>query len=177
MSSHHFGQIQDPQTREQGIEVTDMGHCWVGTIQDYHQCILQGSRCVNNLNIDHSILLVYDTSSHSTFDNIENFWLNEIESYAEKSAELLLLGNKCDLEKREVSTEKAQQYAKTRNMEFFETSAKTAECVEQAFECIAKKLMVKRDKSVQEKKLKRKQQRVIYIQNVDIIKWKVVVNN
>lgn len=43
------------------------------------------------------IVMVYDITSSSSFEDIERFWLNEVESYAEKDVELLLLGNKSDL--------------------------------------------------------------------------------
>jgi len=40
---------------------------------------------------------VYDITNLPSFEDIERFWLNEVESYAEKDVELLLLGNKSDL--------------------------------------------------------------------------------
>lgn len=43
------------------------------------------------------IVLVYDITNSASFEDIERFWLNEVESYAEKDVELLLLGNKSDL--------------------------------------------------------------------------------
>ena len=43
------------------------------------------------------IVLVYDITNLPSFEDIERFWLNEVESYAEKDVELLLLGNKSDL--------------------------------------------------------------------------------
>ncbi|CAK78052.1 unnamed protein product (macronuclear) [Paramecium tetraurelia] len=106
-----------------------------------------------------AIVIVYDTTCQQSFDDIEKFWLNEIESYAEKNAELLLLGNKSDLSTKQVSSERVQEYAQKRNMTFFETSAKTADGVEEAFKNIAIKLMSKRDQQVQDKKNKKKQQR------------------
>ena len=36
--------------------------------------------------------------NQSSFANIERFWINEVESYGEKDVELMLLGNKSDLE-------------------------------------------------------------------------------
>lgn len=47
------------------------------------------------------IVLVYDVTNPSTFDDIDKFWINEVESYAEKSVDLLLIGNKSDLEEKE----------------------------------------------------------------------------
>ena len=47
---------------------------------------------------------------------------------------ILLIGNKDDLKaEREVSTQEAQDFADKNNLIFFETSAKTAHNVEQAF--------------------------------------------
>jgi Ras-related protein Rab-1A len=41
---------------------------------------------------------VYDVSNKGSFDDIDKFWINEVESYAEKNVELLLVGNKSDLD-------------------------------------------------------------------------------
>ena len=34
--------------------------------------------------------------SKNSFDDIERYWINEVENYAEKNVELLLIGNKAD---------------------------------------------------------------------------------
>jgi Ras-related protein Rab-1A len=43
------------------------------------------------------IVVVYDITHPQSFDNIEKYWINEIESYADKNVEMLLLGNKSDI--------------------------------------------------------------------------------
>ena len=54
----------------------------------------------------------------------------------------MLLGNKSDLiEHRQVSLEKAKGIAARKEILFYETSAKTSECVETAFNSIAKQLL------------------------------------
>lgn len=44
------------------------------------------------------IVMVYDVSSLASFEDIDRFWINEVDSYAEKNVELLLLGNKSDID-------------------------------------------------------------------------------
>jgi GTPase SAR1 family protein len=36
--------------------------------------------------------LVYDITNQETFESIKNFWLNEVESYADPGAVLVLIG-------------------------------------------------------------------------------------
>ena len=51
----------------------------------------------------------------------------------------MVLGNKIDLDNRAVSTKRAQQWCHSKNdIPYFETSAKEAINVEQAFQTIAK---------------------------------------
>lgn len=53
--------------------------------------------------------MVYDTTSQASFEDIEKYWINEVEQYAEKNVTLMLLGNKCDLtEERQVDKEMAK---------------------------------------------------------------------
>ena len=42
-------------------------------------------------------MLVYDVANQKSFDDIDAFWVREVESYADKNVELLLVGNKSDL--------------------------------------------------------------------------------
>lgn len=53
------------------------------------------------------ILLVFDLTDPLSFDNIVKFWMNEVETYAEKDAIFFLIGNKSDLnDQRQVSQAK-----------------------------------------------------------------------
>mmetsp|Transcript_10112 Transcript_10112/g.42488 ORF Transcript_10112/g.42488 Transcript_10112/m.42488 type:complete len:106 (+) Transcript_10112:758-1075(+) len=61
-------------------------------------------------------------------------WLSEVNKYGSGDVNKLLVGNKSDLtSKREVETEKGKELAESNGMKFLETSAKTAENVEEAF--------------------------------------------
>ena len=46
----------------------------------------------------HAVFLVYDITSSESFEAITNFWLNEVESYADPGAVLILIGN-CEVTK------------------------------------------------------------------------------
>ena len=67
-------------------------------------------------------------------------WLNEIKSKGNPDVKIFLIGNKIDLEdKREVSTEKGNQFYKDNKLNLFlETSAKTGINVEDVFTNAAK---------------------------------------
>eukprot|EP00919_Chromeraceae_sp_WS-2016_P047957 GHVR01113599.1.p1 GENE.GHVR01113599.1~~GHVR01113599.1.p1 ORF type:complete len:100 (+),score=14.14 GHVR01113599.1:319-618(+) len=53
---------------------------------------------------------------------------------------IMLIGNKSDLERREVSWEEGLEFSKEHNLIFLETSAKTASNVEEAFIYTARKI-------------------------------------
>lgn len=84
-------------------------------------------------------LLVYDISRRDTFHHLER-WLNEARTNANPHMVIMLIGNKNDLERREVSYEEGEQFAKEHDLIFKETSAKTAANVEEAFIGTAQKI-------------------------------------
>lgn len=84
-------------------------------------------------------LLVYDISRRDTFNHLTR-WLDEARQHANPKMVIMLIGNKSDLEKREVSYEEGEKFAQENGLIFLETSAKTAQNVEEAFLKTAQKI-------------------------------------
>lgn len=81
----------------------------------------------------HGIMIVYDVTDPESFTNIKQ-WLTEISRYGSENVTKLLIGNKCDQEtKRIISTQSGKELAESLNIDFIETSAKTAANIDEAF--------------------------------------------
>ena len=86
-------------------------------------------------------LIIFDITSRATFDAlpvwIENFYKNGPEQ-----KNIILIGNKKDLEEeRQVTQEEAQIFSETNNMIYFETSAKDGDNIDYVFNYAAEKLL------------------------------------
>nr|GEX57468.1 Ras-related protein RABA1f-like [Tanacetum cinerariifolium] len=78
-------------------------------------------------------LLVYDTSRHVTFENVER-WLKELRDHTDFNIVIMLVGNKANLRHLlVVPTKEAKRYAEKENTYFIKTSALEALNVETAF--------------------------------------------
>jgi len=90
----------------------------------------------------HGILLVYDVTDERSFQNVRS-WISSMPPIADTACKLII-GNKCDMEdKRAVSTEMGQQFAKELGLSFVETSAKANTNIELAFYTIVKEIEAK----------------------------------
>ena len=86
-------------------------------------------------------LLVYDITRRDTFTHVTK-WLEEVKSNSSKSICVILIGNKKDLEdKRQVTYEEGESFAKENGLMFLETSAKTAYNVVEAFNLSAQAIL------------------------------------
>ncbi|XP_054718637.1 ras-related protein Rab-37-like isoform X2 [Uloborus diversus] len=86
----------------------------------------------------HALLLLYDVTNKSSFDNTRA-WLGEINEYAQDDVVIMLIGNKADSSAdRQVMYEDGERLAKEYGVAFMETSAKTGTNVELAFMAVAR---------------------------------------
>ena len=71
------------------------------------------------------VLLVYDVNNRRSFDGL-NFWINELNKYGPQDWPItkILVGNKIDLNKRVVSQEEANEFAKSKGFRYIESSVK-----------------------------------------------------
>jgi small GTP-binding protein len=98
--------------------------------QERYKCI-----STNTIQIADGFLIVFSVTDRKSFELLDN-WINNInESVDIKSKILILAGNKADIDddKREVSREEAESYAKSNNLPYFETSAKSGLNIKEVF--------------------------------------------
>ncbi|XP_015522594.1 ras-related protein Rab-37-like isoform X1 [Neodiprion virginianus] len=92
----------------------------------------------------HALLLLYDVTNKTSFDNIRA-WLGEIREYAHDDVVIMLLGNKSDCgAERAVRREDGERLSREYRVPFMETSAKTGLNVELAFTAVARELKAKK---------------------------------
>ena len=78
------------------------------------------------------IIVVYDVTHRESYEHVRD-WLKEVEKYANDNTVKLLVGNKSDRRDRVVTPEEGQALAAELGVPFIETSARSADNVEQAF--------------------------------------------
>jgi Ras-related protein Rab-2A len=78
-------------------------------------------------------LLVYDITKKSSFEHLQK-WLDSVKENSSKNIKIILIGNKIDLEdKREVTFQEGEEFAKNNGLYFFETSAKNFKNINEVF--------------------------------------------
>lgn len=79
-------------------------------------------------------ILMYDVTNEESFNSVQD-WVTQIKTYSWDNAQVILVGNKSDMEaERVVTYERGKQLADQLGLEFFETSAKENINVKNVFE-------------------------------------------
>ena len=103
---------------------------------------------INFIKKANGILLLYDITNKYSFQSVNN-WMESIKEAAGEKISVVLIGNKCDLEKeREVSKEEGEEKAKQYNLPFFETSFKEGININQVFEKLAEEILSKTSSNI-----------------------------
>lgn len=89
-------------------------------------------------------VLTYDISNRPSFDHVIG-WMRDIKTRAPPDCDIVLCGNKSDLDNdRVVTYEEGKQLAEEYGVQFFETSALTGHNVEKMFTVLATTIKHKR---------------------------------
>lgn len=89
----------------------------------------------------HGIVLMYDCTNRKTYDRL-TFWQEDVKkSPTYQDAVVMLVHNKIDLKNCEVTKEQGRDFAEKNGMMFMETSAKTRQGVNQAFEGVIRRIL------------------------------------
>ena len=90
------------------------------------------------------IVLVYDVTDEASYEKIKD-WMDQILSNTQQEEiGLVLLGNKCDMEPRNVTEEQGKKMAEDLKISYFETSALTGQGIKEAFEQLTRDIMKKK---------------------------------
>ena len=88
------------------------------------------------------VILVYDIADIKSFNEVKNYWYNQIKENTNNDVIIAVAANKSDLyETRQVSDEDGEEFAKSIDAIFASTSAKNDSGITNLFENIAHKLL------------------------------------
>ena len=90
------------------------------------------------------IVLVYDVTDEASYDKIRD-WMEQILSNTQQEEiGLVLMGNKCDMEPRNVTEEMGKKMAEELKIDYYETSALNGQGIKEAFEGLTRDIMKKK---------------------------------
>ena len=100
-------------------------------------------------------LLVYDITERKSFDEIKNYFCEQIKEKCKKDIKIILLGNKTDFEEnRKVTSEEGANFAVDKGYTFMETSClenrNVADSFETLIELTYEKVLERRKENISE---------------------------
>lgn len=114
-------------------------------------------------------LLLFDLTSEQSFVEIRN-WITQLKIHAYcDSPDVVLCGNKADLEDRRMVTEwKARELAEKNGLVYLETSASTGQNVARAVETLLERVMIRMETAVDKAMLPGRRGRPKDLSNADL---------
>ena len=94
----------------------------------------------NYFNTSQGFVLAYDINNRESFEKVE-YWIEEIKSKADENIKCILIGTKCDMDKREVNEEEGIELGQKFGYKFLETSAKENINVNETFETLVSEII------------------------------------
>ena len=92
------------------------------------------------------IMVMFDVTNSTSYENIRN-WTESIKTHLSSginSIPVIIIGNKIDIVEREVKSEEARKYCKDLGFEYYETSAKTGENVNDTIRSLVGEVLKKK---------------------------------
>lgn len=90
-------------------------------------------------------VLVYSIDDRESFESLKDKYERVVKNKADDVYSVIIFGNKCDLEdKRKVSKEEGENYAKSKGVDFMEVSALKKINVKETFVKLAHNLLEKK---------------------------------
>ena len=87
-----------------------------------------------------AVILVYAINDINSFNSLD-MWLSKLNDATDLSKKpIIIVGNKSDVNDRKISYEEGKKYAESKGYNFYETSAKSGDNIEEAFNDIFEQL-------------------------------------
>jgi len=114
------------------------------------------------------IILVFDVTNRNSFERMTS-WINDITEYGPTGTQIILVGNKIDLDDdRVISSHEALNFANKNNILYIEVSAKTSYNVIYLFEVLSKTMVQKEFEFENKRKKKGKIDKSHVVSNTNI---------
>ena len=89
----------------------------------------------------HGCFIVYDVTDKDSFERLDN-WIQFYKDFNQyKKRIMIILGNKVDIKERVIKRQEAKEFAKEKNLPYFETSSMTMQNINEAFERMVKMIL------------------------------------
>lgn len=88
------------------------------------------------------VLIVYDVTDRETFDRVKEWIYSIYQTKSRKKIKLALIGNKIDINARQVTTDEGKKLAEHYDIPFFETSAKSNIAISDSFKKLIDVILV-----------------------------------